>query len=171
MFYFIYRIPMNTVPLIIAAAVIIWGIIMRVTPKKYEKAVTIINRILLLISVSGIVYITLFRKGTHIREMYLMPFHIFSEAAGETDFYRSMLMNMFLFVPFGLFAPFSVGGRFKPDRRVITTVLAAVILSVIIEFAQYVFYIGRCETDDVLCNAVGAVAGSAAYILYRIKDK
>lgn len=171
MFYFIYRIPMNVVPLIIVAAVIIWGLLMRVISGKYDKAAGLINRVMLFVSVSGIIYITLARSGTHEREVYLMPFHILSEAAGETDFYRSMLMNLFLFVPFGLCAPFSLPEDMKTGKRLLTAFAAAVALSVFIELLQYLFYMGRCETDDVLCNAAGALAGFAAYIIYKLKDR
>lgn len=171
MFYFIYRIPMSIVPPVIAGMVVLWAIIMHFKPRKYDKTAGIINRIMLLVSVLGIVYITLFREGTHGREVYLMPFHILSEAVGETDFYRSMLMNIFLFVPFGIFAPFSLPKKLKTNKKILITVLTAVILSVSVELMQYVFCKGRCETDDVLCNAAGAVIGSVSYILYKIKDK
>ena len=171
MFYFIYRIPMSVVPLIIAVMVILWAVIMRCKPQKYDKTARIINRIMLFVSALGIVYITLARKGTNTREVYLMPFHILSEAVGETDFYRSMLMNLFLFVPFGMFAPFSLADNLKTDKKILITVLSAVVLSVSVEIAQYIFCKGRCETDDVLCNAAGAVIGSVSYILYKAKDK
>ncbi len=171
MFYLIYRIPISFLPFIIADLVIAWAIIMRRKPQKYDKAAGIFNRIMLLVSLMGIVYITLFRSGTHTREVYLMPFHILSEAAGETDFYRSMLMNIFLFVPFGIFAPFSLPVSLKTDKRILLTVFTAAVLSVIIEIAQFVFCKGRCETDDVLCNAAGAAVGSVSYILYKIKNR
>lgn len=171
MFYFIYRIPMNIVPWVIAVMVILWAGIMRAQPIKNYKTAKIINRLMFVISVLGIIYITLMRKDTHTRELYLTPFHIFSEAAGETDFYRSMLMNAFLFVPFGIFAPFSLPDKLKTNRKILITVLSAILLSVIVEVVQYFFYLGRCETDDVLCNAVGAAIGSLSYLIYKIKDK
>lgn len=171
MFYFIYRIPMSLVPWVIVVAVVFWAVIMRVKLIKTVKATKIVNGVLLVVSVLGIIYITLMRKGTYVREIYLMPFHIFSEAAGETDFYRSMLMNAFLFVPFGIFTPFSLPDKLKTNRKILITVSSAMLLSVIVEALQYFFCLGRCETDDVLCNAVGAVIGSLSYILFKIKDK
>lgn len=171
MFYFIYRIPMNIVPFIIAAAVIIWAFIMRKMPKKSEKAASIINIVLLLVSIFGIIYITVMRKGEGKHEIYLMPFHNLIEALSEKDVYRSMLMNIFLFVPFGLFTPFALNFKIGTGRKVIITVCAAVIFSAVIEAVQYIFGIGRCETDDVLCNAAGAAAGAISYILYSIKDR
>lgn len=162
---------MSVVPWVIVAMVILWAVIMRTKPRKYDEAAKIINRIMFVVSVLGILYITLVRKGTQTREIYLLPFHIFSEAASETDFYRSMLMNAFLFVPFGIFTPFSLPDRHKTGRKIFITVIVAVVLSVTIEAVQYYFRLGRCETDDVLCNAVGAVIGSASYVLYKIKDK
>lgn len=162
---------MSVVPWVIVAMVILWTVIMRTKPRKYDKAAKIINRIMFIVSVLGILYITLVRKGTQTREIYLLPFHIFSEAASETDFYRSLLMNIFLFVPFGIFAPFSLPDGLKTGRKILIAVFAAVVLSVIVEAVQYFFCLGRCETDDVLSNTVGAVIGSVSYILYKIKDK
>ena len=171
MFYFIYHIPMEYIPWIIVTLVVLWAVIMRAKPEKYDKPAKLINIVMFTISVLGIVYITLMRKGTQNREIYLVPLHNFIEAVGETDFYRSMLMNLFLFVPFGVFATFSLPGKMKTGRKILITVVAAVVFSAIIEAMQYIFCLGRCETDDVLCNALGALIGSAAYVLYKIKDR
>ncbi len=169
MFYFIYRIPMNIVPLIIAAAVIIWAVIMRKLPKKSEKAVRIINIMLLLISIFGIIYITLMHRDGEKHEIYLVPFHGIIEALNEKDVYRSMLMNVFLFVPFGMLAPFALSDKFKPKRRIIATICIAAVFSALIEIFQYVFGIGRCETDDILCNTAGAAIGTLSFLLKNFK--
>ena len=36
------------------------------------------------------------------------------------------------------------------------------LLSAVIEAAQYAFGLGRAETDDVLCNTLGALLGALA---------
>lgn len=77
-----------------------------------------------------------------------------------------MLMNVFLFVPFGLTAP-NVLSRLKRLWPVIFTVVSAFILSVAIEFTQYYFHLGRCEMDDVIMNTLGAAIGTVPVILVQ----
>ena len=47
------------------------------------------------------------------------------------------------------------------------TVVFALLLSIGIEAAQLHFHLGRCETDDVIMNTLGAVVGAAAYGLAK----
>ena len=43
--------------------------------------------------------------------------------------------------------------------------ISAVALSAAIEISQYIFTLGLCELDDVICNTVGAVIGFAVMSL------
>lgn len=42
--------------------------------------------------------------------------------------------------------------------------LSGVLFSLFVELTQYIFCLGLCELDDVICNGLGAVIG---YGLYR----
>ena len=89
---------------------------------------------------------------------------------------RLVNLNVLLFVPFGLSLPFVVTPGKAGERRgkvwcFIVTIAIAVVLSVAIEAVQYRFALGRCETDDVLANTLGALLGACAYLLQFPKTK
>jgi glycopeptide antibiotics resistance protein len=68
------------------------------------------------------------------------------------------LANVVLFLPFGLFAPFS--RHRSPAFRVVLVALAGCLLSVSVEYYQ-VFCHGRLPAmTDVLANTAGALAGA-----------
>ncbi len=142
-----------------ALFVCVWAIAMRLISKFNRKAIKLINIIFAVVSFMGITYITLMRSPEENRELMLMPLHSFVEAREQVEIYRSMLMNIALFLPLGATLPFALG-KSKPIK---TAILTAFILSVIIEALQFAFKLGRCETDDVLCNTLGAAIGGLSY--------
>lgn len=90
--------------------------------------------------------------------------------------YRELLMNVLLFVPFGLSLPFVMtsahSGVWRGKiRYAVITVGIAVVLSVGIEAVQYFFSLGRCETDDVLSNLFGTALGVCSYLVQFIGKK
>lgn len=115
-----------------------------------------LNAVGCLISLAAVLYLTVVRGEGGTTEVILQPFHSFIEAEVQPELYRSMLMNVFLFVPFGMTLPFVIRGKL----RVPVTVIAALCLSVAVEFIQYRFSLGRCEVDDVICNTLGGLFGS-----------
>ena len=78
-------------------------------------------------------------------------------------------MNVFLFVPLGLSLPFVYSGTTR--KRVLFTVLTGLLLSVTIEAIQYFVHFGMTETDNVICNTLGTVFGSCAYLLTLLWEK
>ena len=115
-----------------------------------------------------IVIVTLLeRKGKH--ELILIPFHSFIEARIQPELYRSMLMNVFLFFPLGLTLPYALPEKW--NRKVLLSILFAMVLSIGIEFTQYHFHLGRAETDDVICNTLGCAIGTISYLLANRKNK
>lgn len=75
-------------------------------------------------------------------------------------------MNVFLFVPMGLTLLFALPE--KMNHKVLLSVLCAMVLSMIVEILQYVFQLGRAETDDVICNTLGAAIGTLAFSLFGV---
>lgn len=212
MFWFIYHLPLEVVAGAIAVSAPAWALAMWVAGlcpfvKRQPKILFGINLLLADISLGGIIALTLFRTSGASDECILMPFHAFIEAQEQVEMYRSMLMNVALFVPFGLTLPFTLGGwkrhkttessirsvstppttggnlSYKPAplcnyqenkpnslgspirNPAAKTILFAFILSVIIEALQLIFGLGRCETDDVLCNTLGAAIGSLSFLI------
>ena len=199
LFWYIYRIPLPVVWLCMAVGVLIWAGLMRFLAWHSRKAARAVNAVLAVAALGGVLYITVFRHSAGEREVILTPFQSFIEARGQREMYREMLMNVFLFYPPGLFLPFAlapsrlgeqrreevalsesrqasdVRGRQGsaagyPLRYAAIAVGFAVALSVGIEIVQYAFALGRCETDDVLCNALGAALGIVAYLLQEHGD-
>ena len=57
------------------------------------------------------------------------------------------VQNILFFIPYGLLFP-----RKDNWKRVFVT---ALVLSVFIEFSQFIFNLGWCEVDDVISNTLG----------------
>ena len=149
---------------------------MRLLVRRSPKAVRIINCAAVLAALIGIFYITVFRNNPGKQELILQPFQSFIEAKQQKEMYRELLMNVLLFVPFGLSLPFALtrtrdGVWRHRIRYVAITVAVAVVLSVAIEAVQYHYALGRCETDDVLSNTLGAALGVCAYPVAGIRTR
>ena len=71
------------------------------------------------------------------------------------------LMNILFFIPYGLLFPWKDNWK-----RVFVT---ALVLSVLIEFSQFIFNLGWCEVDDVISNTLGAMIGWG--VLWKAKKR
>lgn len=72
-----------------------------------------------------------------------------------------MLLNIVLFVPLGLAAPF-----ISKKSSFLQVAVTGLSLSFLIEFIQ--IFIGReCSMDDLICNTLGAIIGYLMYLLLR----
>lgn len=109
--------------------------------------------------VAVILYMTVYTRGENPQEPALAPFQSFLEAKIQPELYRAMLMNVFLFEPIGLSLPQILPKKAHP---VVITVVFALLLSIGIEAAQLHFHLGRCETDDVIMNTLGAILGTVS---------
>ena len=85
------------------------------------------------------------------------------------EFYRSMFMNVLLFMPFGLSMPFALPNRFK--HKALLSIFFGAILSMTVEACQYIFFLGRCETDDVIMNTLGVAIGATSFLIFLIVIK
>ena len=81
---------------------------------------------------------------------------------GSRLFYRNVIGNIALFIPFGFFTSFYL--RLEKKRFVL---FLTMLVSLVIEFIQ--LNIGRAfDVDDIILNVVGGFLG---YLIYRILDK
>ena len=81
---------------------------------------------------------------------------------GTRLFYRNIIGNILMFIPFGFFTSYYL----KLERKSFVFFLS-VIVAVVIELIQ--LRIGRAfDIDDILLNVVGSMIG---YFLYRIIDR
>ena len=77
-------------------------------------------------------------------------------------FYKNVLGNMLLFVPFGYFV-----NNILKNKRLMVNILVTLITSLSIEIIQ--MNIGRSfDIDDIILNVCGGIIG---YIIYKFKEK
>lgn len=108
---------------------------------------------------------TLYSREENTQEIILIPFQSFIEAKEQPEMYRSMLMNVFLFVPLGVSLPYVLPMRWHETVHTVITVLFGCCLSIAVEIIQYKYGLGRCEMDDVIMNTLGTLVGVQAYII------
>lgn len=166
MLNFIYAQPLWIVLLEISASVIFWSFLGRYLAAKYgkQRLWRLVNCLLFMAAVSIILYATVLDRDPNQREVILRPLQSFIEAKEQPEIYRAMLMNVLLFVPFGLSLPECLPRRWHLSCRILLTVLCGFLFSCGMEFLQYQYCLGRAETDDVLCNTLGATLASTASI-------
>ena len=112
-----------------------------------------------------IAYSTIFsRNGGNLFQHNFVPFHSYREVqnGGNPEIYRSNFMNVILFYPAGLLATSLLPKKRPGWWRCLLVVLALTAMSAGIESLQYCYALGRCEIDDVIHNAIGALLGSLA---------
>lgn len=71
----------------------------------------------------------------------------------------NLLGNVLLFVPLGIFLPKLWTGL----SRLWTALLAAAGIIVLVETAQILTLLGRCDIDDLILNLAGTAAGYGVY--------
>lgn len=171
MIRFIYCSPLPVMVTIVFLFVVMWPIIGTVLCIEMQKKsiYKCLNFVLLCGIIIIVVYMTIFSRNTGEHEVCLVPFYSFVMAQEQPEMYRSMFMNVLLFVPLGLSLPYVL----KKTRRgkIKVTVLSAFLFSFCIEVLQYVFILGRAEVDDVICNTLGAFVGSLSFVLYSMLEK
>lgn len=77
---------------------------------------------------------------------------------GSTSFYKQVLGNIVIFIPFGYFV-----ARYIKVNKVGSMFIIALLTSGIIETVQY--FLGRCfDVDDILLNVTGGIIGFFIFI-------
>lgn len=162
MLHYIYSRSLIGVLVAMPLLLAVWGALSaRVAARQWRLG----NLALLLVSAAAILYATLFSRAEGSGNLALTPFASLTAARVQPELYREMLMNVFLFFPLGLTLSNALPRRWNYRRRIGVTVLAGCLLSAGIECAQYRFALGLAETDDVLCNALGALLGAASLLV------
>ena len=168
MLYYFYVLPLWFVCFGIICAILIWSKIMAMSERK-QITITIFkicSAVCLVLSLCLVIYATVY--GRHdTRGIVLIPFQSFIEAKAQPEIYRTMLMNLTLFVPFGLSITSCFPRRFTIKRRMLLTLTLAFIFSSIIESSQYIFALGIFQTDDIICNTCGALLSALSLPLHK----
>ena len=116
-----------------------------------------------------IVWYTLFTRTANIertadfRFMWAYREMLTGDANWKKDVIQN-LSNIAFFIPYGILFPV---------KKCYVVLVSSFVFSVLIETAQYVYRLGLCELDDVICNTLGAMIGFWIVFgfLKVIKDK
>ena len=168
MFQSIYSKPLSNIILAIVIAIVAWGYL---RTKVQLRRWTMANFVLFCAAVIAILYATILNRTPGNYELILTPFATFTAAQQQPELYREMLMNVFLFFPLGLTLSNALPRKWHRWLRIILTTLIGCILSAGIEYAQYRYALGLAETDDVICNTLGAFIGSTSLLIAHAIEK
>ena len=164
----IYALPLHMVIILMLALLIVWAML---SLHKNQKKRTIINLVLCSITALTILYATILTRTPGDYKPILTPFATFTAALQQPELYREMLMNVFLFFPLGLTLSNALPRKWHRWGRIALTTLVGCALSAGIEYAQYRYALGLVETDDVICNTLGAFIGSTSLLIAPAIEK
>lgn len=137
----IYAWNYRTISLILLIAVLMWRLLRRVIPKNIWNILNMAGAAVGLLLI--LKFTVLGRSGSGNHEFLLV-------AAYSNEFFREMLMNVFLYVPFGVCLGQAAGKK---------TILIAFALSFVIETWQFIAGTGVAQGTDLICNVLGAGLG------------
>lgn len=168
MLHYLYTCSLPTAAFILLCMAVLW-LFFSVRTKSYGWS--IINFSLFLGSLTFILFATILTRTPGDYEVILTPFATFTAARQQPELYREMLMNVFLFFPLGLTLSNALPRKWHRWGRIILTTFIGCALSAGIEYAQYRYALGLAETDDVICNTMGAFLGAASLLAAHAIEK
>ena len=168
MFQSIYSKPLSSIIGAIVIAIVTWGYL---HTRFRRRRWTIANLVLSCVVVIAILYTTILTRTPGVPAVILAPFASLTAARVQPELYREMLMNVFLFFPLGLTLSNALPRKWHRWGKIALTTLIGCILSAGIEYAQYRYALGLAETDDVICNTLGAFLGAASLLAAHAIEK
>ena len=157
-----------TVCILLLSLLLLWSMLCQ---RVRERRRVLLNTALACAAAFIILYATILNRTPGNYELILTPFATFTAAQQQPELYREMLMNVFLFFPLGLTLSNALPRKWHRWLRIILTTLIGCILSAGIEYAQYRYALGLAETDDVICNTLGAFLGAASLLAAHAIEK
>lgn len=168
MLHYIYIRSFIGIITFMALALAAWGALPpRVGARRWRWG----NLVLVLLITAAILYATLFSRAEGGTGLILTPFAALTAARIQPEIYREMLMNVFLFFPLGLTFSNALPRKWHRWGKIALTTLVGCALSAGIEYAQYRYALGLAETDDVICNTLGAFLGAASLLAAHAIEK
>ena len=163
-----YALPLREVFNAIFLCILLWvcmGFVFRAERTEQHKIWKYINCFLCIASVGLIIKMTLWGRREGVRQLQLMPFYTLTTISYNGEAIRTMVMNIVLFLPFGLTLPYVFDHIKNKRRKWLLCIWIGFLVSVGVESIQYVFALGRAETDDVICNTLGCALGVLAEVV------
>ena len=168
MLHYLYTCSLPTAALILLCMAVLWPFF-SVRTKSYGWS--IINFSLFVGSLTFILFATILTRTPGDYEVILTPFATFTAARQQPELYREMLMNVFLLFPLGLTLSNALPRKWHRWGKIALITLVGCALSAGIEYAQYRYALGLAETDDVICNMLGAFIGSTSLLIAHAIEK
>lgn len=165
----IYCQPLWSAVVEIIAAIAVWATLGALSARKSEsvRAWKWVNAALFLIALCIIAYTTVLDRSVSQYELWLKPFSALRRAKEQPEMYRSMLMNILMFVPLGLTLSAALPEPGHVVRRMLCVIMIGFAVSVAIESVQYLYMLGTAEADDVICNTIGAALGASQIFVQK----
>ena len=157
-----------TVCILLLSLLFLWPVLCQ---RVGERRRVLLNTALACAAAFIILYATILNRTPGNYELILTPFAALSAARQQPELYRAMLMNVFLFFPLGLTLSNALPQKWHRWGRIILTTLVGCALSAGIEYAQYRCALGLAETDDVICNTLGAFLGATSLLAAHAIEK
>ena len=157
-----------TVCILLLSLLLLWPMLCQ---RVGERRRMLLNTALACAAAFIILYATILTRSAGVPEVILTPFAALTAARVQPELYREMLMNIFLFFPLGLTLSDALPQKWHRWGRIAFTTLIGCILSAGIEYAQYRCALGLAETDDVICNTLGAFIGSTSLLIAHAIEK
>lgn len=163
---FHYVLPL--VILLLPAVILVGFLIYRKRRKRLavkDALTTVLIDMFLLLSVAGILIVTLFpRRIVYAPVAARVQIIPFADVTNISPYVliENIVFNILLFIPFGFFASWRLSSA-KVLRRILPMGMC---FSLCIELLQLLMPIGRSTTvDDIILNTLGTVIGSLFYLL------
>ena len=157
-----------TVCILLLSLLLLWPVLCQ---RVGERRRVLLNTALACAAAFIILYATILTRTPGVPEAVLAPFASLTAARQQPELYRAMLMNVFLFFPLGLTLSNALPQKWHRWGRIILTTLVGCALSAGIEYAQYRCALGLAETDDMICNTLGAFIGSTSLLIAHAIEK
>lgn len=157
-----------TVCILLLSLLLLWPMLCQ---RIGERRRVLLNTALACAAAFIILYATILTRSAGVPEVILTPFASLTAARQQPELYREMLMNVFLFFPLGLTLSNALPRKWHRWGRIILTTLVGCALSAGIEYTQYRYALGLAETDDVICNTLGAFIGTTSLLIAHAIEK
>lgn len=163
-----YVVLYNKIPELTLLIVVVWVIAKMVLSCLNLKLQRICVWSLFAVWVAFVLYITIFSRhmGEHKTELGIAHSYYKWLTESSEDAGHMIIMNIIMFIPGGMILSetFNISGQ---SKFIIPLVFLSC-FSLVIEILQFWFGLGLAETDDVINNTLGAVAG---YLLTGVLNK
>ena len=157
-----------TVCILLLSLLLLWPVLCQ---RIGERRRVLLNTALACAAAFIILYATILTRTPGVPEAILTPFAALAAARQQPELYREMLMNVFLFFPLGLTLSNALPRKWHRWLRIILTTFVGCAFSAGSEYAQYRYALGLAETDDMICNTMGAFLGAASLLAAHAIEK